>query len=306
MFADTKKLLLKAQQGKYAVAHFNINNMEIVQGVVAAAQKLKAPVILATSEGALKYAGMDYLYAITKTAAEKANVPIALHLDHGKDLEVIKKAIQMGYSSVMIDASHEKFEKNIRLTKKIVALAHQKGISVEAELGTIGGAEDLVSSRNIIYTDPAKAQEFVQRTGCDFLAVAIGTSHGAYKFAGKADLRQDILQQIQKKVKIPLVLHGASGVPQNLVTMAEKYGANLSGVKGVPDSQINAAISHGITKINTDTDIRIAFDAAVRKALQAQPKDFDPRHILAPARDLIQEIAEQRIKVFGSVNKGRR
>ncbi len=303
MFADTKKLLMKAQKGKYAVAHFNINNMEIVQGVVAAANKLKAPIILATSEGALKYAGMDYLYAIAKTAAGKSNVPIALHLDHGKDMDVIKQAIQKGYSSVMIDASHEDFEKNIRLTKQVVALANKKGIAVEAELGTIGGAEDLVSSRNIIYTDPAKAKEFVERTGCDILAVAIGTSHGAYKFNGKASLRQDILQKLRQQVKVPLVLHGASGVPLSLVKMAEKYGADLSGVKGVPDAQIKAAIKNGITKINTDTDIRIAFDAAVRKALHAQPKDFDPRHILAPARDLIQEVAEQRIKSFGSAGK---
>src|SRR3989344_5092423 len=199
MFADTKKLLQKAQQGKYAVAHFNINNLEIVQGVAAAAVKLKAPIILATSEGALKYAGMDYLYAIAKTASELSNVPIALHLDHGKDLRIIKQAIQKGYSSVMIDASHENFEKNIRLTKQVAALAHKKGISVEAELGTIGGAEDLVSSRNIIYTDPAKAKEFVERTGCDILAVAIGTSHGAYKFAGKASLRQDVLRQIKQQ-----------------------------------------------------------------------------------------------------------
>ena len=303
MFTDTTKLLLKAQQGKYAVAHFNINNMEIVQGVVTAAQKLKAPIILATSEGALNYAGMDYLYAIAKTSSEKVNVPIALHLDHGKDINLIKQAIQMGYSSVMIDASHQDFEKNIRITKQVVALAHRKGIFVEAELGTIGGAEDLVSSRNIIYTDSAKAQEFVQRTGCDFLAVAIGTSHGAYKFSGNTSLRQDILQQIKKKVKVPLVLHGASGVPKNLVTMAEKYGADLSGVKGVPDTQIKAAIKNGITKINTDTDLRIAFDAGVRKGLHTAPKDFDPRHILAPARDLIQKVAEQRIKLFGSTNK---
>ena len=303
MFADTKKLLLKAQKGKYAVAHFNVNNMEMVQGVVAAATKLKAPIILATSEGALKYAGMDYLYALVKTAAEKSNVPIALHLDHGKDLNIIKQAINKGYSSVMIDASHEDFEKNIRLTKQVVALAHKKGISVEAELGTIGGSEDLVSSRNIIYTDPAKAKEFVERTGCDILAVAIGTSHGAYKFHGKAALRQDILQKIKSKVKVPLVLHGASGVPQGLVKMAEKYGADMSGVKGVPDLQIKTAIKNGITKINTDTDIRIAFDAAVRKALHHQPKDFDPRHILAPARSLIQEVAEQRIKLFGSAGK---
>ncbi|MBI2582605.1 class II fructose-1,6-bisphosphate aldolase [Candidatus Woesearchaeota archaeon] len=306
MFADTKKILMKAQQGKYAVAHFNVNNMEIIQGVVAAAQKLKAPIILATSEGALRYAGMDYLHAIAKTAAENSHLPIALHLDHGKDINIIKKAIQKGYSSVMIDASHEDFEKNIRLTKKIVALAHKKGISVEAELGTIGGAEDLVSSRSIIYTDPAKAKEFVERTGCDFLAIAIGTSHGAYKFAGKASLRQDILSKIKSKVKTPLVLHGASGVPPGLVKTAEKYGADLSGVKGVPDSQIKVAIKNGITKINTDTDIRIAFDAAVRKALHHQPKDFDPRHILAPARDLIQEVAEQRIRLFGSAGRGKK
>lgn len=304
MFADTKKLLLKAQKGKYAVAHFNINNMEIVQGVVAAAQKLKAPIILATSEGALKYAGMDYLHAIAKTAAEKSSIPIALHLDHGKDMKVIKRAIQKGYSSVMIDASHENFEKNIRLTKQVVALAHKKGIAVEAELGTIGGAEDLVSSKNIIYTDARKAKEFVDRTGCDILAVAIGTSHGAYKFAGKALLREDILKQIKAKVKIPLVLHGASGVPGSLVKMAEQYGADLSGVKGVPDAQIKVAIKNGITKINTDTDLRIAFDAAVRKALHSQPKDFDPRHILAPARDLVQQVAEQRIRLFGSAGKG--
>ena len=303
MFANTKNLLLKAQKGKYAVAHFNINNMEMVQGIVAAAIKLKAPIILATSEGALKYAGMDYLYAIAKTAAEKSNVPLALHLDHGKDMKIIQQAIQKGYSSVMIDASHQEFEKNIQLTKQVVALAHRRGVSVEAELGTIGGAEDLVSSRKIIYTDPAKAKEFVERTGCDFLAVAIGTSHGAYKFQGKASLRQDILQQIKQKVKVPLVLHGASGVPQGLIKVAEKYGADFSGVRGVPDPQITKAIKYGITKINTDTDLRIAFDAAVRRTLHSQPKDFDPRHILAPARDLIQEVAEQRIKLFSSMNR---
>lgn len=303
MFADTKKMLMKAQKGKYAVAHFNINNMEMLQGVVRAAVKLKAPIILATSEGALKYAGMDYLYCLSRTAAEEAGIPIALHLDHGKDMAVIRKAIQKGYSSVMIDASHEQFEQNVRWTKQVVTLAHRKGISVEAELGTIGGAEDLVSSRNIIYTDPAKAKEFVERTGCDILAVAIGTSHGAYKFQGKASLRQDILRQIRKKVSVPLVLHGASGVPSSLVKMAEKYGADLSGVKGAPDFQIKTAIKNGITKINTDTDIRIAFDAAVRQALHTKPKDFDPRQVLAPARDLIQKVAEQRIKLFGSAGK---
>lgn len=303
MLAHTKDILQKAQRGNYAIGHFNINNLEMVQGIVKAAENLSSPVILATSEGALKYAGMEYLYNIAITASELNNVPIALHLDHGQDLETIKKAIKMGYSSVMIDASHFELEKNISLTKKVVQLAHSKNVSVEAELGTIGGAEDLVKSRNIIYTNPITAKEFVERSGCDFLAVAIGTSHGAYKFAGTAKLRMDILKQIKQKVKVPLVLHGASGVPSNIVQQAQKYGAKLSGVQGVPDSQIKLAVRNGINKINTDTDLRIAFDAAVRKVIVKQPKEFDPRHILGPARELITKVVEQRIKLFGSVNK---
>ena len=303
MFTSTKKILQKAHKGNYAVPHFNINNMEIVQGVIRAAEKLRSPVILATSEGAIKYAGMDYLYCLAHTASQ-AKVPVALHLDHGKDMKTIKKAINSGYSSVMIDASHEKFEKNIAFTKKVVSWARKKGISVEAELGTIGGKEDLVSARKIIYTNPQKASEFVQRTGCDFLAVAIGTSHGAYKFKGTAKLKIDILKEIKKITKIPLVLHGASGVPKKIVQLAEKYGADLTGVKGVPDAQIRLAVKNGINKINTDTDLRIAFDAAVRKFIKHKPKDFDPRHILSPARDLIQEVAEQRIILFGSKGRG--
>ncbi len=246
---------------------------------------------------------MEYLYALAKTASEQVNIPIALHLDHGKDLNIIQKAIQLGYSSVMIDASHENFEKNIALTKKAVQMAHKKGILVEAELGTIGGVEDTVKSRNILYTDPAKAQEFVHRTRCDFLAIAIGTSHGAFKFTGKAHLRMDILHEVKRKVKIPLVLHGASCVPLSAVKEAEKYGAHLKGVQGVPDAQIKEAIKNGICKINTDTDLRIAFDAGVRKTILNDPSDFDPRHILRPARDYIQKVAEQRIKLFGSVGK---
>ncbi len=303
MFTPTKTILEKAHKNHYAVPHFNINNMEILQGVVQAAVKLKSPIILATSEGAIGYAGMEYLYALAKVAAETHKIPIALHLDHGKDLNIIKKAIQLGYSSVMIDASHEEFEKNIAFTRKVVQLAHRQRISVEAELGTIGGAEDLVESRKILYTNPTKAKEFVNRTGCDFLAVAIGTSHGAYKFRGKADLRQDIVEQIRKLVKVPLVLHGASGVPEKIVKEAQKYGAKLTGVYGVPDSQIKLAIQKGITKINTDTDLRLAFDAAVRKAVQARPADFDPRHILGPAREAIQKVAEQRITLFDSKGK---
>lgn len=303
MFTNTKIILKKAQQHHYAVGHFNINNMEMVQAIVNAAVRLKSPVILATSEGAIQYAGMEYLYTLAKTAAEQNKIPLALHLDHGRDMKIIEKAIKMGYSSVMIDASHETFEKNIALTKKVVQMAHKRGVSVEAELGTIGGVEDAIKSRNILYTDPAKAQEFVERTGCDFLAIAIGTSHGAYKFSGKAHLRMEILQEVRKKVKIPLVLHGASCVPLSAVKEAQKYGANLKGVQGVPDAQIKQAVKKGICKFNTDTDLRIAFDAGVRKTILNKPADFDPRHILAPARTYMQKVVEHRIKLFGSVNK---
>lgn len=303
MLASTKIILEKAHRGNYAVGHFNINNMEMVQGIVKAAEKLNSPIILATSEGALEYAGMNFLYNLARTASDLSKVPIALHLDHGKDVENIRKCIKLGYSSVMIDASHEEFEKNIKLTKQVVQLAHQKGVSVEAELGTIGGKEDKIHSRGIVYTNPVKAQEFVERTGCDFLAVAIGTSHGAYKFSGSAKLKIDLLKQIKAKTKIPLVLHGASGVPKEMVHLAEKYGAKLSGVHGVPDSQIRLAVRNGINKINTDTDLRIAFTAGIRKFVRENPTGFDPRQILAPARDLVQKVAEQRIKLFGSVNK---
>jgi len=307
MLANTKTILKKAQKGKYAVGHFNINNMEIVQAIVAAAEKMKSPVILATSEGAIKYASIEYLYNLALTASNISKVPVALHLDHGKDMKIIKECIKLGYSSVMIDASHEDFETNIKLTKQVVQWAHKKGISVEAELGTIGGTEDLVSSKQIIYTDPKKAKEFVDRTGCDFLAVAIGTSHGAYKFkTGKnkpVKLKQEILKDIRKTVKIPLVLHGASGVPKNMVKIAKKYGANLSKVKGVPEQQTKISIKNGICKVNTDTDLRIAFDAGIRTVIKNNPKDFDPRHILAPAKDYMQKVVEHRIKLFGSKNK---
>src|SRR3989338_10087606 len=292
MFTSTKSILRKAQKGSYAIGHFNINNLEMVQAIVQAAAKLKSPVILAPSEGAIHYAGIDYLYVLAKTASEQAKIPIALHLDHGRDMNIIKKAIQIGYSSVMIDASHEEFEKNIALTRKVVQMAHRRGVSVEAELGTIGGGEDTVKSRNILYTDTAKAQEFIRRTGCDLLAIAIGTSHGAYKFTGKAHLRMDILKEVQRRVKIPLVLHGASCVPLSAVKEAEKYGANLQGVQGVPDEQIRQAIRQGICKINTDTDLRIAFDAGVRKTILDHPAEFDPRHILGPARDYMQKVVE--------------
>ncbi len=303
MLANTKKLLLKAQKGKYAVAHFNINNMEIAQAAVRAGEKCKAPIILATTGGAVKYAGMDYLYAIAQVAANKSNIPIALHLDHGKDPELVKKAIRKGYSSVMIDASMYDLKKNIRVTKQIVQMAHRRGISVEAELGTISGTEDLISAKRIILTNPEDAKDFVSATGCDFLAVAIGTSHGAFKFKSKSKLRIDVLRDIGKKVKTPLVLHGASAVPKKWVSLAKKFGAQLGGAKGVHTDQLKKAIKAGITKVNTDTDLRIAFDAGVREFLKKKPKDYDPRHILGGARRNMCIVAEERIKLFGSRGK---
>ena len=303
MLATLKQVLAKANKGKYAVGAFNINNLEIIQSVVNAAAKLKSPVILQTSEGAIKYAGMKYLKVMVAEAAEENKIPIVLHIDHGRDLEIIKEAIKTGYTSVMIDGSHLPFDENVAVTKKVVGWAHAKGVSVEGELGTIGGAEEKIVARKIIYTDPAVAKEFVDKTGVDALAVAIGTSHGAYKFAGAAKLDIERLRIIKKILNMPLVLHGASGVPDWLVHTAEHYGAKLGKPGGVPDDQIKAAIKNGINKINTDTDIRLAFDAGVREVIATAPEEFDPRHILGRARELMQDVVEHRIKLFGSVNK---
>jgi len=268
-----------------------------------AARAKKSPVIIQTSESAIRYAGIQYLKAMVDIAAQESKIPIALHLDHGKDLKTIRECIKLGWTSVMIDASNKPFAENIKHTKKVVALAKKKDVSVEAELGTIGGTEDNIKSRTIKYTDPEKAKEFVKRTGIDALAVAIGTSHGAYKFNGASRIDLLLLKDIAQSVKIPLVLHGASGVPAWLITRAARYGAQLGHPQGVPDDQIKQAIKRGITKINTDTDLRLAFDAAVRKHLAQHPEDIDPRHMLGPARDLIQHVVEHRIDVFGSKGK---
>ncbi len=300
MLVTSKKLLDKANKKGYAVGAFNINNMEILQAVVMAAEKLNAPVILQTSEGAIKYAGLEYLFNLAKIAAETSKADMAIHLDHGKNLDLIKNCIRIGYTSVMIDASQYDFERNVMITRKVVSMAHGKRVSVEAELGTIGGAEDLVKGRKILYTDPYEAKEFAERTGIDALAVAIGTSHGAYKFVGKPRLDFKRLKEIKQKVKIPLVLHGGSGVPKDVVARARMYGAKIPKTQGVPDSQIRKAIKYGINKINTDTDLRVAFDAAVRETLKKHPEDFDPRHILGPAREYMQKIVEKRIRLFGS------
>jgi fructose-bisphosphate aldolase class II len=304
MLVNSKNILKKAQRGHYAIGAFNINNLEILQAIIRAGVKMKSPLIIQTSEGAIKYAGMDYLKAMVDTAA-RSPIPVALHLDHGKNLEIIELAIKSGYTSIMIDASEYSFAKNVRLTKKVVKMARPRKITVEAELGALAGIEDLVSvsKGQAKLTDPDQAKEFVRQTGCDILAVAVGTSHGAYKYKGASRLDFKRLSQIRKKVNTPLVLHGASGVPQNLVKQIEKYGGKLKNPRGVSDANIKKAIKLGITKINTDTDLRLAFTAAVRKTLATNKKIIDPRKILGPARDLIQKTVEHRIAVFGSGGK---
>ncbi len=304
MLVTAKSVLTKANKGKYAIGAFNTNNMEITQAIIEAAVELKSPVIIQTSEGAIEYAGLDYIFAINKVAAS-AKVPVVLHLDHGKNLNTVKKCIDIGYTSVMYDGSALPFAQNVANTKKVVDMAHKKGVTVEAELGALAGVEDFVSvaARDATFTDPDQAVEFVKKTGCDSLAIAIGTSHGAYKFKGKSKLDIKRLAEIKKLLKMPLVLHGASGVPQYLVRQADHYGAKLGSPKGVSNREIKLAIKNGINKINTDTDLRLAFLAAIRKDLITKPKNFDPRKILAPAREAMKKVVKERIVTFGSKNK---
>jgi fructose-bisphosphate aldolase, class II len=294
-----------ANEKKYAIGQFNVNNLEFIQAALEAAEELKSPIILAASTGAIKYAGFEYLVNIVRTGAGRMTVPVALHLDHGATIEDAVKCIEGGFTSVMIDASHFPLEENIRITKEVVRLAHPKNIAVEAELGRLGGIEDniSVSEKEAILTDPAQAEQFVRETGCDALAVAVGTSHGAYKFKGEARLAFERIDDIKKRVKIPLVLHGASGVGRELLEKAEKYGAKLPGAKGVPDEAYTQAISLGINKINIDTDLRLAWVGAVREVLAVKPEEFDPRKILGPARDAVKKVVMAKMKLFGSAGK---
>ncbi|MEK6823195.1 MAG: class II fructose-1,6-bisphosphate aldolase [Nanoarchaeota archaeon] len=303
VLATGLKVLTKADRGSYAVGAFNVNNMEILQGVVRAAEATRSPVFVQTSEGAIDYAGLECLYTMMLYAAESSSVPVVIHLDHGRDLDVVRKCIKIGYTSVMYDGSHLPFEENIATTRNVVRWAHRHGVSVEAELGTIGGAEDKVSARTIVYTEPDVARSFIERTGCDSLAIAIGTSHGAYKFAGQAQLDLARLRVIKRLLRMPLVLHGASGVPQQLVEKIKQFGGDLGTPEGVPDDQIAQAVRLGINKVNTDTDLRLAFTEAVRETLVTNVHAFDPRKIIGPARDAIQAVVEQRMKLFGSAGK---
>lgn len=307
----TKKMFEKAFEGGYAIGAFNINNMEIIQGVVAAAKAQNSAVILQVSKSALKYAHSKYLKAMVDAAIEETGLDIALHLDHGSDFEVCKDCIEYGFTSVMFDGSHLEYEENVAQTKKIVEYAHERGIVVEAELGKLAGVEDEVNvdAAHATYTDPNQAVDFVKRTGVDSLAIAIGTSHGAYKFKGEAKLDFDRLATITEKLEAagfhnyPIVLHGASSVDQRCVAMCNEYGGNIAGAKGIPAEMLRKASSMAVCKINMDTDLRLAMTAAVRKSFGDEPAAFDPRGYLGAGRALIQELVEDKIKnVIGSTD----
>lgn len=304
----TKDMFEKSMKDGFAIGAFNVNNMEIIQAIVDAADEANSPVILQASASAIKYAGINYLMKMVEAATEvHPNVPIAIHLDHGPDFDTCKMCIDAGFTSVMIDGSKYDFEENVRLTKEVVDYAHSKGVVVEAELGKLAGIEDEVNvdSKDAMYTDPEQAEEFVRRTGCDSLAIAIGTSHGAYKFKGEAKLRFDILKEIKERIpNTPIVLHGASSVIPELVEMCNTYGGNIPGAKGVPDEILLEAGKLGVSKINVDTDLRLAMTAAIRKVFVEDPSAFDPRKYLTPARDLIKETVKHKmIDVFGSGDK---
>ncbi len=286
----TKEMFKKAYEGKYAIGAFNINNMEILQGVVNAAKAANSAVILQVSAGALKYAGPKYLKAMVDAAIADTGIDVALHLDHGASLDVVKLAVESGFTSVMFDGSHYDYEENVAKTKEVVEYAHSHGVVVEAELGVLAGVEDDVQSDVHIYTDPEQAVDFVNRTGVDSLAIAIGTSHGAYKFAGEAQLRFDILEEIQSKLPAyPIVLHGASSVDPESVDTCNKYGGEIKGAKGVPADMLRKASSMAVCKINMDTDLRLAMTAGIRKVLSEDPKQFDPRKYLGEGRARIEK-----------------
>ncbi len=303
----TKEMFKKAQEGKYAIGAFNVNNMEIIQAIIDGAKLENSPVILQVSSSALKYARVGYLMNMIKAADEEANIPIAIHLDHGPDFETCKKCIDAGFTSVMIDGSKYDFEENIELTKKVVEYAHARGVVVEAELGTLAGIEDEVSvdASDAKFTNPNQAVEFIERTGCDSLAIAIGTSHGAYKFKGTPNLRFDILEEIIEKTNnFPIVLHGASSVIPEYLKMCNEYGGNIPGAQGVPDEMLKQAGQLGVAKINMDTDIRLTMTAVIRKCFKENPEVFDPRKYLGDARDAITEVVRAKIRdVLGSNDK---
>ena len=305
----TKEMFEKAYNGGYAIGAFNVNNMELVQGITEAAAELNAPLILQVSKGARAYANHTYLMKLVEAAVIETGLPIALHLDHGDSFDICKSCIDGGFTSVMIDASSKSFEENIEITKKVVEYAHDHGVVVEAELGTLAGIEDevSVSAEDSSYTRPEDVQEFVERTGCDSLAIAIGTSHGAYKFKPGTDpkLRFDILEEVEKRLpNFPIVLHGASSVPQEFVRIINENGGNMPGAIGVPEDQLRKAASMAVCKINIDSDLRLAMTASIRQYLNQHPDHFDPRQYLKPARAAIKDmVAHKIVDVLGCNGK---
>ncbi len=315
----TKEMFKKAYEGGYAIGAFNVNNMEIVQGITGAAAELNSPIILQCSAGARKYANSHYLVHLVKAALEINDIPIALHLDHGADFDICKSCIDDGFTSVMIDGSHYDFKENIELTKKVVEYAHAHGVVVEAELGKLAGIEDdvKVAAHEAAYTQPDEVQEFVEKTGVDSLAIAIGTSHGAYKFKPEQctrnadgvlvppELRFDILAEIEKRIpEFPIVLHGASSVIPKYVKIINDNGGKLADAVGIPEDQLRKAAKSAVCKINIDSDLRLAMTAGIREHFMAHPEHFDPRQYVAPGRDYIKELVEHKIKdVLGSDGK---
>ncbi len=299
------EMLTKAYAEGYAIGGFNVNNMEIIQGIMEAAKQENAPVILQVSAGARSYAGQVYIMKLVEAALIENDVPTVVHLDHGSSFELCKACIDGGFTSVMIDGSHLSFEENIALTKQVVEYAHDKGVWVEAELGKLAGIEEHVSSDEHVFTEPDEAIEFVQRSGCDSLAVAIGTSHGAYKFKGDAKLDFERLDKIAAGLPgVPLVLHGASSVPQEFVAMCNSSGGNVGGASGVPEEMLRKAASMAVCKINVDTDIRLAVTATIRKFFVDQPEQFDPRGYLKPAREAVKNMVAHKIRtVMGTSGK---
>jgi fructose-bisphosphate aldolase class II len=293
-------MLKKAQKGGYAVGAFNTSNLESTQAIIKAAEELKSPVIIQASVKAIKYAGIEQLVAIVYSIGDKAKIPVALHLDHGPDIETVKMCIKNGFSSVMIDASSHPFDENVKITKQVVDYADKYGVPVEAELGALSGVEDDVDIRDSVYTNPDQAKEFVSKTGCHSLAVAIGTSHGPYKFKEGSKLDFKRLAEIREKLSIPLVLHGASSIPQKIVKKAKKYGAKIGDPQGLSDAHLKKAVANGICKVNTDSDLRLAFDAALREEVYNNPEVYDPRTILSKTSEAIYETVKEKIKLLGS------
>ena len=305
----SKEMFKKAYEGGYAIGAFNVNNLEIIQGITEAAKEENAPLILQVSAGARKYANHTYLMKLVEAAIIETGLPICLHLDHGDTFELCKSCIDGGFTSVMIDGSHHSFEDNIALTRQVVEYAHAKGVTVEGELGRLAGIEDAVnvSAADASYTNPAQVQEFVEKTGVDSLAIAIGTSHGAYKFkpGQKPQLRFDILEEVEKRLPgFPIVLHGASSVIPEYVETINKYGGKMPDAIGIPEDMLRKAASMAVCKINIDSDLRLAMTAAIREHFVEAPSDFDPRQYLKPARENIKKLVKHKlVDVLGCNNK---